>query len=137
MAEDTTEDRTRTRYEEFTVAGSELLDQVKRLIAEGNVRRVYIKNSEGRTLLEVPLNAGVAITVVTAAVAPVLVAVGAIAAMLTQATVGVERDVPVADVDPAEPTAPAPDAAATEADVSATTDAAGHDDGPIAPPPVP
>jgi len=82
----------RTWYEEFTVSGNELLDQVKKLVAEGNVRRVFIKNAEGRTLLEIPLTAGVAITAVTAAFAPILVAVGAIAALLTSATIGVERE---------------------------------------------
>lgn len=82
----------RSTYEEFTVSGSELLEQVKRLVAEGNVRRVYIKR-DGTTLLEVPLTAGVAVTAVTAVFAPALVAVGAIAAMLTQVTIGVERQV--------------------------------------------
>lgn len=80
----------RSTYEEFTVSGSELLEQVKQLIAEGNVRRVYIKRDD-TTLLEVPLTAGVAVTAVTAMFAPVLVAVGAIAAMVTQVTIGVER----------------------------------------------
>ncbi|HLS15070.1 MAG TPA: DUF4342 domain-containing protein [Beutenbergiaceae bacterium] len=87
------EQEPRTWYEEFTVSGTQLLDQVKKLIAEGNVRRLYIKNQEGRTLLEIPLTAGLAVTAVTAALAPMLVAVGAIAAMLTQVTLGVERPV--------------------------------------------
>src|SRR5690625_4588922 len=82
----------RTWYEEFTVTGTQLLDQVKKLIAEGNVRRVFIKNQDGRTLLEIPLTAGVAITAVTSVLAPALVAVGAIAAMLSQVTIGVERE---------------------------------------------
>src|SRR5690625_1031860 len=82
----------RTWYEEFTVTGTQLLDQVKKLIAEGNVRRVFIKNQDGRTLLKIPLTAGVAITAVTSVLAPALVAVGAIAAMLTQVTIGVERE---------------------------------------------
>lgn len=81
----------KTWYEEFTVSGSELLEKVKELIREGNVRRVFIKKSDGETLFEIPLTAGVAITAITAAVAPALVAVGAIAALLTQVTVGVER----------------------------------------------
>lgn len=81
----------RTWYEEFTVSGSELLEKVKQLIREGNVRRVFIKGNDGSTLFEIPLTAGVAITAITAAVAPVLVAVGAVAALLTQVTVGVER----------------------------------------------
>ncbi|WP_163542679.1 DUF4342 domain-containing protein [Occultella kanbiaonis] len=82
----------KTWYEEFSVSGSELLDKVKGLVHEGNVRRLYIKNGDGRTLLEIPLTAGVAITAVTAVIAPVLVAVGAVAALLTKVTLGVERE---------------------------------------------
>src|SRR5699024_5834555 len=80
-----------TWYEEFKVSGDNLVAKVRELIREGNVRRVFIKNESGQTLLEIPLTAGVAVTVLTAAVAPVLVAVGAVAALLTQVTVGVER----------------------------------------------
>jgi len=106
----TEHDEGRTWYEEITVSGSELLEKVKQLIREGNVRRVIIKNGDGESMLEIPLTAGVAITAITAAVAPVLVAVGAVAALLTQVTLGVERrgepteapveDAPVEDEDP-------------------------------------
>ncbi len=85
---------TKARYEEFKVSGDNLVAKVRELIREGNVRRVFIKNDAGDTLLEIPLTAGLAVTVLTAAVAPALVAVGAIAALLTQVTVGVERRVP-------------------------------------------
>jgi hypothetical protein len=80
-----------TWYEEFTISGSELLEKVKQLIREGSVRRLFIKNGDGTTILEIPLTAGVAITAITAIAAPVLVAVGAVAALLTQVTIGVER----------------------------------------------
>lgn len=92
-------------YEEFKVSGDNLVAKVKELIHQGNVRRVFIKNDSGRTLLEIPLTAGVAVTAVTAAFAPALVAVGAIAALLTQVTIGVERVTPAeqADAAPAEP----------------------------------
>lgn len=80
-----------TWYEEFKVSGDNVVAKVRELIREGNVRRVYIKNEKGETVLEIPLTAGVAVTVMTAAVSPVLVAVGAVAALLTQATIGVER----------------------------------------------
>lgn len=80
-----------TWYEEFKVSGDDLVAKVKELIREGNVRRLFIKNEKGETLLEIPLTAGVAVTVVTAAFAPALVAVGALAALLTQVTIGVER----------------------------------------------
>lgn len=88
-----------TRYEEFKVSGDNLLTKVREVIHEGNVRRVFIKNEDGATLLEIPLTAGLAVTVITAAFSPVLVAVGAIAALLTQVTVGVERR--AADLDKA------------------------------------
>lgn len=80
-----------TWYEEFKVSGDNLVAKVRELIREGNVRRVFIKNEKGETLLEIPLTAGVAVTALAAAVSPVLVAVGAVAALLTQVTVGVER----------------------------------------------
>lgn len=95
----------RTWYEEFTISGSELLEKVKQLIKEGNVRRVFIKNGDGATILEIPLTAGVAITAIATIAAPVLVAVGAVAALLTKVTVGVERsDQPVADAPADTPT---------------------------------
>jgi len=88
------------RYEEFKISGDTLLTKVRELLHEGNVRRVFIKNDEGATLLEIPLTAGLAVTVITAAFSPVLVAVGAIAALLTQVTVGVERRDPGDDSSP-------------------------------------
>jgi len=84
----------KTWYEEFKVSGDSLVAKVRELIREGNVRRVFLKNEKGDTLLEIPLTAGLAVTVLTAAVSPALVAVGAIAALLTQVTVGVERRAP-------------------------------------------
>lgn len=78
-----------TRQEEFKVSGEELLKKVKQLIAEGNVRRITIKNKEGKTIVEIPLTIGV----VGAVLAPPLAAVGAIAALVTECTIAVEREV--------------------------------------------
>lgn len=89
-----------TWYEEFRVSGDILVSRVRQLIREGNVRRVFIKNDKGETLMEIPLTAGVTVTVITAAFSPVLVAVGALAALLTQVTVGVERRKAPDDGDP-------------------------------------
>jgi hypothetical protein len=75
------------RTEEFRVSGEELLAKIKQLVHEGNVRRVVIKNKEGRTVIEIPMTLGV----VGALLAPTLAAVGAIAALLTEATVVVEK----------------------------------------------
>ncbi len=80
-----TQDKFRT--EEFHVNGEELLGKVKQLVHEGNIRRIIIKNKEGTVLMELPLTFGV----VGALLAPTLAAVGAIAALLTEATVVVEK----------------------------------------------
>ena len=76
------------RTEEFKVSGEELLKKVKELIAEGNVRRISIKDKEGKTVVELPLTFGV----VGAVIAPMLAAVGTIAALVTECTIVVERD---------------------------------------------
>jgi hypothetical protein len=74
--------------EEFRVKGEELLAKIKQLVHEGNVRRVIIKDRDGKTLIEFPLTFGVVGTIL----APTLVAVGAIAALVTEATVVVEKN---------------------------------------------
>ncbi len=76
----------RTFWQTIEVKGDELLDKVKELIAEGNVRRVRIRQKE-RTIVEFPLTIGV----VGAVLAPVLAAVGAVAALVTECTIDVER----------------------------------------------
>jgi hypothetical protein len=73
--------------EEFSVNGDEILAKVKELMREGNIRRVIIKDKTGRILVEFPLTLGV----VGAALAPVLVAVGAVAALVSEATIVVEK----------------------------------------------
>ncbi len=73
--------------EEFHVNGEELLAKVKTLISEGNIRRIIIKDESNKTLVELPLTIGV----VGALLAPVLAAVGAIAALVTKCTIVVER----------------------------------------------
>ena len=70
-------------YEEFKINGDELLGKVKQLIAEGNVRRLIIKDKDGKTLVEIPLTIGI----VGIVLAPVLAAVGAIAALVTECTI--------------------------------------------------
>ena len=73
--------------EEFKVKGEQLLAKIKELIAEGNVRRITIKDKQGNTVLELPMTIGV----VGAVLAPMLAAVGAIAALLTDCTIAVEK----------------------------------------------
>ena len=75
------------RTEEFQVSGDMLLAKVKELVHEGDIRRVAIKNEEGRILIDVPLVLGV----VGAILAPQLAAIGAIAALVTKCTIVVEK----------------------------------------------
>jgi hypothetical protein len=75
------------RTEEFHVSGDTLVAKIKELIQEGNIRRVILKNEEGKILVEFPLTLGV----VGAALAPQLAAIGAIAALVTRCMVVVEK----------------------------------------------
>lgn len=76
-----------TKKEEFKVSGEEVLRKVKELIKQGNIRRIIIKNEKGDTLVEIPLT----FAVVGAVLAPILAAVGALAALVTNCTIIVER----------------------------------------------
>jgi hypothetical protein len=76
------------RTEEHKVSGRNLLDRVKQIIHEGNVRRITIKDANGKSLLEIPLTLGV----VGAVLLPVWAAVGAIAALAADYTLVVERE---------------------------------------------
>jgi hypothetical protein len=77
----------KVRTEEFQVKGEEIVAKIKELLHEGNIRRVIIKNEDGRTLIDIPLTLGV----VGALLAPQLAAIGAIAALLTHGTIVVEK----------------------------------------------
>lgn len=85
MAEEPQQGRVWT--EELRVQGDALLGKVKEIAHEGNVRRIIIKDSKGRTLLEVPLTVGV----VGALVAPVAAAIGAVAALAADYSIVIER----------------------------------------------
>ncbi|ESQ14883.1 MAG: DUF4342 domain-containing protein [Thiohalocapsa sp. PB-PSB1] len=80
-----------TITERVTLAGSELVDFVKQLIADGNIRRLIIRKPSGEQLLEVPLTAGLAVGGVFTLLAPLFAAIGAIAALLTKVQVDIER----------------------------------------------
>jgi len=85
MTNDTTQDRTRT--EEFRLEGGKVLDKIKDLIHQGNIRRIILKNEAGKTLIEIPLTLGL----VGAALLPIFAAVGALAAVATRMVVVVEK----------------------------------------------
>ncbi len=73
--------------EEFKVSGDDVISTVKKIIAEGNARRIMIKNDAGETIVEFPLTVGA----VGAFIAPLLAAVGAVAALVTKCTIVVEK----------------------------------------------
>ena len=76
--------------EKFTVEGSQLVEKVKQLIHQGNIRRVRLLH-KGRPLVDIPLTVGVPVAAAAVLAAPVLAALGAIAALVTECTIEVER----------------------------------------------
>jgi hypothetical protein len=75
------------RTEEFSVTGDQVLDFLKRMLQEGNVRRIVLKDESGKVLLEIPLTIGV----VGVILLPVWAAIGAVAALVAKMTIVVER----------------------------------------------
>ena len=78
----------KTFKESFTVSGEQLLKKIKDLIEEGNVRKITIHDKTGKELMSFPLTIGV----VGAVLLPVLAAVGAVAALIGECTISVERE---------------------------------------------
>jgi hypothetical protein len=76
--------------EKFTVSGSQVLEKVKQLIREGNIRRVRLLHNK-RTIIEIPLSLGAPAAAITIMAAPLLAAIGAFAALVTECTIEVER----------------------------------------------
>ncbi len=77
----------KTHTEEFKIDGEKLIAKIKELLHEGNIRKLIIKDKEGKTLMEIPMTFGV----VGVLLAPQLAAIGAIAALVTEATLVVEK----------------------------------------------
>lgn len=77
----------KTRTEEFKLNGGEILDKIKEIIHEGNIRRIMLKDESGKVFMEIPLTVGI----IGAALVPVLAAVGAIAALVSKLTIVVEK----------------------------------------------
>ena len=77
----------KTRTEEFAISGEKLVTTVKKLVHQGNIRRITIKNKEGTSLIDIPLSIGVVGTLLL----PTLAAIGAIAALVTECTITVEK----------------------------------------------
>ena len=77
----------KTRKEEFKVSGDDVIKTIKKIVREGNIRRIIIKNEEGKTLIEIALTIGV----VGVALLPVWAAIGAVAALVVNCTIVVEK----------------------------------------------
>lgn len=92
-------------YEEFKVKGKDLVDKIKALIHEGNIRRIIIKNENGHTYFEIPLTFA-AIGIIAA---PVLAAIGAIAALANDFEIVVERREEGTQEDKSKPSTPTKD----------------------------
>ena len=79
-----------TTKEKFTVSGSQLVEKVKQIIHEGNIRRVRLLH-EGRVVIEIPLSIGAPAAAIGILAAPVLAALAAFAALVTECTIEVEK----------------------------------------------
>jgi len=76
--------------EKFNIKGNQLIERVKQLIHEGNIRKVRLLHEE-RTVLEIPLSVGAPAVAITILAAPILAALGAFAALVTECTIEVEK----------------------------------------------
>ena len=77
----------RVQIDEYQVSGDDLLHKIKELVHEGNIRRIIIKNEKGERLIEIPLTLGV----VGVVLLPVWAAIGAVAALVADCTIVVEK----------------------------------------------
>ena len=80
----------KTKSEKFTISGSQLVEKVKQLIHEGNIRKVRVIH-EGKTIIEIPLSIGAPAAAIGIITVPILAALGAFAALVTECTIEVEK----------------------------------------------
>ena len=80
----------KTKSEKFTISGSQLVEKVKQLIHEGNIRKVRVIHGE-KTIIEIPLSIGAPAAAIGIVAAPILAALGAFAALVTECTIEVEK----------------------------------------------
>lgn len=81
----------RVRVEEFSISGDDLVAKVREFLHQGNIRRIIVKNEEGRTLIEIPLTVGVVGGAIATALFPVVAALGAIGALVARLKVIIEK----------------------------------------------
>ncbi|MBK5966934.1 hypothetical protein CCR95_23405 [Thiocystis minor] len=86
------DDNGRPLSEEISVAGSALVDKVKELVLKGNIRRLIVRRSNGKVLVDIPLTAGIGVAGVLTLLAPMLTALAALSALFVQFRVEIERD---------------------------------------------
>lgn len=98
MTDNPNNDQKRTFSEELEVAGNQLVERVRELIEEGNVRRLIIRNPEGRTLIEIPLTIGVVAGGALLVFYPVLAGLAAIGGLVARVRIEVVREEPDATV---------------------------------------
>lgn len=77
--------------ERIEIASEQVIDTIKKLISEGNVRRVTLRKSNGKKLISVPVTAGAAIGGVAVLAAPMITAIAAVTALVTKVTLDIER----------------------------------------------
>lgn len=77
------------RTEEFKISGEDIMAKLKKIVNEGNIRKIMVKDKQGKIIAEFPLTVGV----VGALLVPVLAAVGAIVALASECVISVEREV--------------------------------------------
>ena len=88
---DSARDKASETFQEFKLAGNQLVDKLREVIEEGNVRRIVLKKDD-RVLFELPLTVGVGAGAAAVLVSPILAAVGAVAALVSDVTLVVERE---------------------------------------------
>lgn len=94
MNEETKEEtKARTWIEEIEVAGSQLVERIKELVAEGNVRRLILRTQDDKLIMEIPLTAGAVVGGVVTLFVPLLAALGALAALIARVKVQIVRSV--------------------------------------------
>ncbi|MEP7288843.1 MAG: DUF4342 domain-containing protein [Chloroflexota bacterium] len=103
MTDKNTQGSPRTFYEEISVAGNQLVERIEAMIKEGNIRRLILKDGNGRTILEIPLTLGVVAGTGLAYFALPLALIGAVAAYVAKVHVVIERYENPADAKTDEP----------------------------------
>ena len=88
-----TDTASKTTVEEFQINGSAVFDKIKALLQQGNIRRIVIKNEDGKKLFELSLTMGVAAGLVATLIAPLFIALGFVGMLAARLTIVVEKNI--------------------------------------------